>query len=269
MMAWLGTALKSSHPSRSGSCRSDSRIVLITGAAALSCAAGASGVTLPGYGVPVVVSSLDATAGHAPIKGANRPFCETIAIRPDAITENQNWPCRELNYHRTPNHQRPRSRFGECCDVAAQTAHASFRCYFATAWLTGGPSVLHWQAHLRRLSFASSPASARPVEKRCSSPSHDFQFTGANDEYFRKNHERDLRHQGGCRTRKRWCGRKPGIGRRIVFLRIGCAGAVSRRRAHPGQGRCRQKGKAGMAHLDRRSDEGARLRLQSRRAQGA
>src|SRR5258706_3588904 len=76
MMAWLATALKSSQPSRSASCRSDSRIVLITGAAALSCAAGASGVTLPGYGVPMVVISLDATAGHAPVKGANRPFCE-------------------------------------------------------------------------------------------------------------------------------------------------------------------------------------------------
>jgi hypothetical protein len=46
-------------------------------------------------------------------EGASGPFAETITIRPDAITENRSRPCRELNYHRTPNHRRHRSRFGE------------------------------------------------------------------------------------------------------------------------------------------------------------
>jgi hypothetical protein len=56
------------------------------------------------------------------------------------------------------------------CNVATQTAHASFCCHFATTSLTGGTSVLHWQAQQRRLSFASDPAFALPAEKRCSSP---------------------------------------------------------------------------------------------------
>src|SRR5258707_2065934 len=45
------------------------------------------------------------------------------------------------------------------------------------------------------------------------------------------------------------------------------AGAIGRCRADPGQGGGRQEGKAGMAHLDRRSDKGARYRLQPCRAQ--
>jgi len=49
---------------------------------------------------------------------------------------------------------------------------------------------------------------------------------GENDEHFRKNHERDLRHQGRRRTLKRWRDHE----HRIV-VRFGCAGTVRRRRA--------------------------------------
>src|SRR5688572_16663002 len=60
MMAWLGTALKSSQPSRSARCRSDRPMVRTVGAAAVSCVA--SGVALPealpGYGVAMMVVSL-------------------------------------------------------------------------------------------------------------------------------------------------------------------------------------------------------------------
>ena len=34
-------------------------------------------------------------------------------------------------------------------------------------------------------------------------PSHGLGSQGANDEYFRKNHERDLRHQGQCHAGQR------------------------------------------------------------------
>src|SRR3954451_22636466 len=51
MMAWLGTALKSSQPRRSASCRSESVMVRITGAAAAS-----EVVALPGTEVGMVVS---------------------------------------------------------------------------------------------------------------------------------------------------------------------------------------------------------------------
>jgi hypothetical protein len=96
---------------------------------------------------------------------------------------------------------------------------------------------------------------------------------GGNDEYFRQNYERDLRHHGlgnACRrygARKRYGSpsRRHGIGRG----NIGCGDANRRCRAHPRQGGCRQERKAGMAHLDRRPDEGARHRFQHHGAQGA
>src|ERR1700722_2549013 len=71
MMAWLGTALKSSQPSRSASRKSDRPMVRMIGAAAMSCAGGASGVTLSDV-VAMVVSPLQgrADAGH------KRTVCE-------------------------------------------------------------------------------------------------------------------------------------------------------------------------------------------------
>jgi hypothetical protein len=83
----------------------------------------------------MVVVSLDATARFAPVEGANGPFADTITIRPDAITENRSRPCRELNYHRTPNHQRPHSRFGECCIATSKIRVTSLRHHSATAKL--------------------------------------------------------------------------------------------------------------------------------------
>src|SRR6516162_2286541 len=59
LMAWLGTALKSSQPCRSASRRSEKSILRMTGVA-VSCAGGASGAALPEYCVAMVVISLDA-----------------------------------------------------------------------------------------------------------------------------------------------------------------------------------------------------------------
>jgi len=96
----------------------------MTGAAA-SCAGCASGVTLPGYGVAMVVISLAAAAGFRAGQGRKAAFRKTIAIGPDAKTGNRNWPCRELNGERTPIHPRRRSRFGECRLVPARTRHSA------------------------------------------------------------------------------------------------------------------------------------------------
>src|ERR1700722_2147279 len=65
MMAWLGTALKSSQPSRNASRKSDRPMVRMIEAAATSCAGCATGVTLPDV-VAMVVSPLRgrADAGH-------------------------------------------------------------------------------------------------------------------------------------------------------------------------------------------------------------
>src|SRR3984957_19113892 len=63
---------------------------------------------------------------------------------------------------------------------------------------------------------------------------------GANDEHFRKNHERDLRYQGGRRTCERRYGCEPDLQsgscalRRSFVVRTGCAGSIRRCRAHPG-----------------------------------
>src|ERR1700730_16207960 len=87
---------------------------------------------------PWSLSPLTQRPNFAPVKDASGPFAETITIRPDAITENRSRPCRELNYHRTPNHRCRRSRFGEglhCrnANIAAQTRATLFRHYSATA----------------------------------------------------------------------------------------------------------------------------------------
>src|ERR1700722_4713910 len=82
MMAWLGTALKSSQPSRNASCRSESPILRTTGISSASGAGCASGVTLPEeYGVAMVVVSLDAAAGIRAGRGHAGPSAETITIR--------------------------------------------------------------------------------------------------------------------------------------------------------------------------------------------
>ena len=52
--------------------------------------------------------------------------------------------------------------------------------------------------------------------------------------------------------------------RRRAVCGTGCAGAIRRCRADPRQGGRRQGREAGMAHLDRRSDEGARHQFQLR-----
>src|SRR5260370_42316180 len=145
MMAWLGTALKSSQPKRSASCRSESWIVRMTG---------------PG----------------------------------DAVL---------------PNHRRHRSRFGEglhCRDanMAAQTRAR----YSATIWPPARlirNFVLHWQLHLRWLRFAAIRSGAAASQQKCCSiPVTRFSNSlGANDEYFRENHGRDLRHQGRSRAGRR------------------------------------------------------------------
>src|SRR5258708_30608654 len=104
MMAWLGTALKSSQPNRSASCRSDRTMGRMTGPPAVSCAVGAGDVTLPWYGVAMVAVSLDERPLSAPVQGHARAVSlETITIWPDAKTGNRSWPCRELSFERTPN----------------------------------------------------------------------------------------------------------------------------------------------------------------------
>src|ERR1700740_1360790 len=77
MIAWLGTALKSSQPSRRASCKSESPMLRTTGIAAVSGAGCASGVTLSEYGVvAMVVVSLDAPAGIRAGRGHARPSAE-------------------------------------------------------------------------------------------------------------------------------------------------------------------------------------------------
>jgi hypothetical protein len=50
----------------------------------------------------------------AHVGGANVPFPNMIAIRPDAQTGKRNWPCRELKHQRTPKQGQKHSRFSEC-----------------------------------------------------------------------------------------------------------------------------------------------------------
>src|SRR6476661_10274758 len=90
MMAWLGTALKSSQPRRNTSCRSDSAMVLMIGAAALPGAVDAIGVTSPWIGVAMVAISLAAAAGNSRRSmHASDRLSDSITIRPDAKTGNR------------------------------------------------------------------------------------------------------------------------------------------------------------------------------------
>src|SRR5947209_20345106 len=96
MMAWLGTALKSSQPRRNASLRSARPMVRMTGAVAASGAAGTR--TLPGYGVvAMVVVSLTASAISARPDG--RMFALIKAKRDRAGREegDRNRPRRELS----------------------------------------------------------------------------------------------------------------------------------------------------------------------------
>src|SRR4051794_31471191 len=95
MMAWLGTAMKSSQPRRSASLRSDKVMVRITGAAVASAAAGV--VALPGMEVGMVVSL---TVAATPSR--TRAARSRIAIADQARREDT-WPCRELNCDASAN----------------------------------------------------------------------------------------------------------------------------------------------------------------------
>src|SRR3954469_9897454 len=92
MMAWLGTALKSSQPRRKASPRSDMWMVRITGVAGVT--AGTSEVALPGVAIVVSLGRLPGRCGTRG-DGAAVARIEAIAIGPDAKTGN--WPCRELS----------------------------------------------------------------------------------------------------------------------------------------------------------------------------
>src|ERR1700743_2850014 len=112
MMAWLGTALKSSQPNRSAVCRSDRLIVRMIGAAEPStppCEVTLLWEIVAMSSLPFVVS-LSATLA---CKGTSAVSAETITIRPDAQTGKQSWPCRELKGQRTPNASDKHSRLGE------------------------------------------------------------------------------------------------------------------------------------------------------------
>src|SRR3954466_13399556 len=91
MTAWLGTAMKSSQPRRSASCRSDNVMVRITGAAAASAAAGV--VALPGTVVGMAVSLTVGGDAFAKARGS----LVKIAIADQARREDTCRPCRELN----------------------------------------------------------------------------------------------------------------------------------------------------------------------------
>ena len=92
---------------------------------------------------------------------------------------------------------------------SATVAHASVNVALASfsGWLTTG--IPAWCCR----SNSATRNSTRSSES-----------IGANDEHFRKNHERDLRHQGGCGA----CGRRRGCGWRIgAERRLGrCAATV-------------------------------------------
>jgi Domain of unknown function (DUF3597) len=108
------------------------------------------------------------------MKHASGPFAEAITIRPDAITGNRSWPCRELNYHRTPNHRSNRSRFGESCIIAMQNACVAPPS-FGHHKLIGGTSC-RIASSSAAAKLSGDPAYAPPPKQAPSSPSHDFQI---------------------------------------------------------------------------------------------
>src|SRR5450631_4708996 len=98
MMAWLGTALKSSQPRRSASCRSARPMVRITGVEVASGAPCVSCVTFPGYEVAMVVVSLKAYA-NSPRRSTVRVSLQRIRItlKPDARAKKLVLPRPELS----------------------------------------------------------------------------------------------------------------------------------------------------------------------------
>ena len=74
--------------------------------------------------------------------------------------------------------------------------------------------MLHWQVTSGWLNSLTIPAwcCRSNSAARLDHPSPIFNSLGANDEHFRKNHGRDLRHQG----RRRAGRRRSGCGRRLV-----------------------------------------------------
>src|SRR3979409_2340843 len=92
IMAWLGTALKSSQPSRSAVRRSDRRMRLMIGPDAISGAVWPTGVTLLGYDVAMSLSPLRQRAALAQARRRRA----AITIGPDAKTRIPNRPSREL-----------------------------------------------------------------------------------------------------------------------------------------------------------------------------
>src|SRR5260370_30813701 len=108
--------------------------------------------------------------------------------------------------------------------------------------------MVDWEVGLGRVKLTGDPGRVLPVtEKAPPKPSTPSSCPlGANDEYFRKNHERDLRQQGHLSPhwRRRSRGRLGGVSGR----------ANRRRRTDPGQGGRREERKAGIAKLDPRPD---------------
>src|ERR1700761_2223032 len=80
MMAWLGTALKSSQPNRNACCRSDRPMVRMIGADVMSAARSPAGATLPGDEVTMSLSPsrclLEAAVAFlSPGTGRRRTVC--------------------------------------------------------------------------------------------------------------------------------------------------------------------------------------------------
>src|SRR5258708_33860595 len=118
MMAWLGHALKPFQAGRSTSRRSVRPMVRMTGAnmigadlvSAVRCA---SCVTLPGYGVAMVVLSLKAEA-NSPHRWTARVSLQRIRDHEQARREsNENWSCRDLRRDPMLIEAQRCSRFGD------------------------------------------------------------------------------------------------------------------------------------------------------------
>src|SRR6195256_6955097 len=118
-----------------------------------------------------------------PSRAQTGRLAKTITIRPDARTENQSWPCRELNYHRTPNHRCHHSRLTEYlqCRNAnrARVILLSFRHHLAD-WRNFRAALASAAAAAK---LCKRPGFCAAGRKALFKPSHDFNFKGANDEY--------------------------------------------------------------------------------------
>src|SRR5579883_1693408 len=135
-IAWLGTALKSSQPSRNAWRRSDRSKDLRTGPVAPSRAAPTGDGTLPWYDVAMIVSSLATAVSFAPRARRWRPPLERSRFWPDA---NRSWPAANLSTNSTPKRDTCGSTLGEYFlrrNANVQTTQrASFRRHFAAAKL--------------------------------------------------------------------------------------------------------------------------------------